>query len=106
MILFCSTTQALCLSLIADLKGGCAEASGLKMHRCVPQAERLARALRRERLRFMQSYNDRLFGGLVVASLAAIVVFRFVLRVAALETAAWVAFAFLQVGWISQGRVE
>lgn len=70
------------------------------MHRCVLQAERLARALRRERLRFMQSYNDRLFGGLVVASLAAIVVFRFVLRVAALETAAWVAFAFLQVGCI------
>ncbi|KAK9834025.1 hypothetical protein WJX81_004222 [Elliptochloris bilobata] len=61
------------------------------------QAERLARALRRERLRFTQSYNDRLFGGLVVASLAAIVVFRFVLRVGALETAAWVAFVFLQV---------
>ena len=61
------------------------------------QAERLARALRRERLRFTQSYNDRLFGGLVVASLAAIVVFRFVLKVGALETAAWVAFAFLQV---------
>jgi len=61
-----------------------------------PQAERLARALRRERLRFTQSYNDRLFGGLVVAALAGIVLFRFVLRVAAAETAAWVAFAFLQ----------
>ena len=65
------------------------------------QAERLARALRRERLRFTQSYNDRLFGGLVVASLAAIVVFRFVLKVGALETAAWVAFAFLQVSLLS-----
>lgn len=65
------------------------------------QAERLARALRRERLRFTQSYNDRLFGGLVVASLAAIVVFRFVLKVGALETAAWVAFAFLQVCLLS-----
>ncbi len=67
----------------------------------MPQAERLARALRRERLRFTQSYNDRLFGGLVVASLAAIVVFRFVLKVGALETAAWIAFAFLQVRLLS-----
>ena len=33
----------------------------------------------------------------MVASLAAIVAFRFVLKVGALETAAWVAFAFLQV---------
>ena len=38
----------------------------------------------------------------MVASLAAIVVFRFVLKVGALETAAWVAFAFLQVCLLSQ----
>ena len=62
------------------------------------QEERLGRAEKRERGRFVRDYNDRLFNGLVIASLAVILLFRFVIRVSLLETLGWVAFAFLQVG--------
>ena len=59
-------------------------------------AERLARARKRESARFVHDYNDRIFNGLVIASLADILVFRFLVRISLLETVGWVAFAFLQ----------
>ncbi|CAL8460728.1 g259 [Coccomyxa elongata] len=59
--------------------------------------ERLARAQKRESARFVHDYNDRIFNGLVIASLADILVFRFLVRISLLETVGWVAFAFLQV---------
>jgi hypothetical protein len=62
------------------------------------QEERLLRAQRRESGRFVRDYNDRIFNGLVIASLADILLFRFLVRVSILETLGWVAFAFLQVG--------
>ncbi len=58
--------------------------------------ERLARAQKRESARFVHDYNDRIFNGLVIASLADILVFRFLVRISLLETVGWVAFAFLQ----------
>ena len=58
----------------------------------------MGRAERRERSRFVHDYNDRLFNGLVIASLAEILLFRFVIRSSLLETLGWLAFAFLQVG--------
>ena len=61
------------------------------------QEERLKRAETRERSRFVRDYNDRLLNGLVIASLAVILLFRFVIRISLLETLGWVAFAFLQV---------
>ncbi|CAK0744999.1 hypothetical protein CVIRNUC_001589 [Coccomyxa viridis] len=61
------------------------------------QQERMGRAERRERSRFVHDYNDRLFNGLVIASLAEILLFRFVIRSSLLETLGWLAFAFLQV---------
>ena len=54
------------------------------------------RAWRREEGRFSADYNSRLFNGLVVISLAVIVVFRFAIRQRALESAGWAAFIFLQ----------
>ena len=74
---------------------------GLRMcvsgRRGAGQEERLGRAEKRERSRFVRDYNDRLFNGLVIASLAVILLFRFVIRISLLETLGWVAFAFLQV---------
>lgn len=61
------------------------------------QEERLQRAQRRETGRFVRDYNDRIFNGLVIISLADILAFRFLLRISALETLGWIAFAFLQV---------
>ncbi|KAK9908714.1 hypothetical protein WJX75_001863 [Coccomyxa subellipsoidea] len=59
--------------------------------------ERLSRAQRRESARFVRDYNDRIFNGLVIACLADILVFRFLVRISLMETVGWVAFAFLQV---------
>lgn len=61
------------------------------------QAERLAKAWRREEARFRRDYNDKLFNGLVVFALADILLFRFVIRVSLAETVGWVGFVFLQV---------
>ena len=66
-------------------------------HTCRPQALRLDRAWERESGRFQHDYNDRLLAGLVGLSLLDILVFRFVVRVALLETLGWLSFAFLQV---------
>ena len=46
----------------------------------------------------MRDYNDRLLNGLVIASLAFILLFRFIIKSSLLETLGWLAFAFLQVG--------
>ncbi len=62
------------------------------------QAERLAKAWHREEMRFRHDYNDKLLSGLMFMSLAAILLFRFVVCVSILETAGWIAFVFLQVG--------
>ncbi|PNW71646.1 hypothetical protein CHLRE_16g663050v5 [Chlamydomonas reinhardtii] len=61
------------------------------------QAERLDKAWARASKAFGKDYNDRLFTGLVVASLAAACVFRFLLRVQLLEGASWAAFLFLEI---------
>ena len=61
------------------------------------QEVRLGRAEKRESGRFVRDYNDRLFNGLVIVSLAQILLFRFVIRISLLETLGWLAFAFLQV---------
>ncbi|PNH07580.1 hypothetical protein TSOC_005957 [Tetrabaena socialis] len=53
-----------------------------------PNAERLERAWARARRAFGHDYNDRLFTGLLVAALAAVVLFRFVIKVQLLEGAA------------------
>ncbi|GIM13741.1 hypothetical protein Vretimale_16806, partial [Volvox reticuliferus] len=62
-----------------------------------PNAERLEKAWSRARKAFGKDYNDRLFTGLLVTSLAAAVVFRFFVRVQLLEMAAWAAFLFLEI---------
>ncbi|KAL4442076.1 hypothetical protein ABPG77_011337 [Micractinium sp. CCAP 211/92] len=59
--------------------------------------DRLAKAWMRESARFERDYNDRLLGGMVMLSLVAILIFRFVVRVQLGETAGWVTFVFLQV---------
>ncbi|KAG2441877.1 hypothetical protein HXX76_003484 [Chlamydomonas incerta] len=61
------------------------------------QTERLDKAWARASKAFGKDYNDRLFTGLVVASLAAACLFRFLLRVQLLEGAAWAAFLFLEI---------
>ena len=66
------------------------------------QAERLAKAWTREEARFRHDYNDKLLSGLIFMSLAAILLFRFVIRVSLLETGGWVAFVFLQVGLVAK----
>jgi hypothetical protein len=60
-------------------------------------AERLTLAWRRARAAFARDYNDRLFTGLIGASLAAVVLFRFVVRVRLAEAAGWAAFLFLEL---------
>ncbi|GAB4814626.1 hypothetical protein N2152v2_001672 [Parachlorella kessleri] len=59
--------------------------------------ERLDRAWRREEARFSSDYNARLHNGLTVAALLAVLVFRFVIKQHAAETAGWLAFVFLQI---------
>jgi len=59
--------------------------------------ERLAKSWDREYYRFSKDYNERLYNGLVLASIALIVVFRFVVKVSLGETVGWIAFLFLQV---------
>ncbi len=59
--------------------------------------ERLGKAWERESSRFNRDYNERLYNGLVLMAVAAIVVFRFVIRWSLGETASWGAFLFLQL---------
>lgn len=60
-------------------------------------AERLQLAWSQARSQFGKDYNDRLFTGLLVAAVAAIVIFRFVIKVALLEAAGWLAVVFLEL---------
>ena len=60
-------------------------------------AARLSRSAARERTAFLQSYNARLLNGLLVASIAGIVIFRFLVRVGLLELASWGLFVILEV---------
>jgi hypothetical protein len=59
--------------------------------------ERLEHAIQRERLRFRKDYNDRLYSGLVVATLAAALLCRFGIKRVVPEMAAWASFIFLEV---------
>lgn len=59
--------------------------------------ERLEKTWEREQSRFLADYNNRLLGGLSGLSFLGILLFRFAVPVRLLETASWVAFAFLQV---------
>uniref|UniRef100_A0A061RA81 Guanylate-binding family protein n=1 Tax=Tetraselmis sp. GSL018 TaxID=582737 RepID=A0A061RA81_9CHLO len=59
-------------------------------------SERLAKARSRARKEFLADYNSRLFQGLLVASLALIGVFRFLLSVPALELCGWALFLGLE----------
>jgi hypothetical protein len=58
---------------------------------------RLDKAADRERARFLADLDDRIFTGVVYASVALIALSRFVVRWAPLELLAWAAFAFLQL---------
>jgi hypothetical protein len=60
-------------------------------------AERLEHAIQREGNRFQRDYNDRLYSGLVIATLAAALICRFALKRVVLEMAAWGSFIFLEV---------
>lgn len=60
-------------------------------------AERMQKAWRREEGRFKRDYNDKIFNGLVILTLADVVIFRFIVRITFVETAGWVGFIFLQV---------
>lgn len=61
------------------------------------QLQRLEHAMERERARFQREYNDRLYSGLVVLTLAMAVLCRFVLKRMLLEFVCWASFLFLEV---------
>lgn len=58
---------------------------------------RLQHAWDRENARFVHDYNDKLYNGLVILSVAVIVIFRFIVRWSLAETGGWIAFIFLQI---------
>lgn len=58
---------------------------------------RADRAVARERVRFKDSYNDRILSGLLVGALAVVAAGRFVLRSTLVEVVGWGCFAFLQL---------
>lgn len=62
--------------------------------------ERLQHAHSRERTRFQQEYNNRLYNGLTMAALGTALLCRFVFKQMILEMVGWVAFVFLEV-WSS-----
>jgi hypothetical protein len=59
--------------------------------------ERLTMAWERAHRQFGTDYNGRLLTGLLVIAVAAIVVFRFLVRARLLEFGGWVALAFLEL---------
>ena len=70
--------------------------------RCVGPArpsheQRLQHAHERERARFQQDYNNRLYNGLVGLALAAAVLCRFIFKAAVPELIGWGVFIFLEV---------
>ena len=60
-------------------------------------AERLAHAWERELTRFNKEFNDKLLNGIVIISIALVVIFRFVIRWGLGETFGWILFIFLQI---------
>lgn len=62
-----------------------------------PNTERLAKAWQRARREFQKGYNDRLYMGLLIVSLAVVVVFRFIIKFQLAEAAGWVSFVVLEV---------
>ena len=54
-------------------------------------------AWKRAHAQFAKDYNDRLFTGLIVSSVAAIIVFRFLVKVQVLEAVGWFCLVFLEV---------
>lgn len=63
----------------------------------ISSEERLQLSWKQSRAQFAKDYNDRLFTGLLICSVAAIVVFRFVVKVAVLEAVGWVSVVFLEL---------
>eukprot|EP00878_Enallax_costatus_P036433 GHUV01040915.1.p1 GENE.GHUV01040915.1~~GHUV01040915.1.p1 ORF type:complete len:206 (+),score=52.28 GHUV01040915.1:343-960(+) len=59
--------------------------------------ERLQLSWKQAHSQFVKDYNDRLFTGLLICSVAAIVIFRFVVKVALLEAVGWVSVVFLEL---------
>lgn len=59
--------------------------------------ERLKLSWQQARGQFAKDYNDRLLTGLLLSAVGAIVVFRFLIKIAILEAASWVAVLFLEV---------
>jgi hypothetical protein len=59
-------------------------------------AERLHHARARERARFQQDYNTRLYNGLTLLALALALVCRFAIKQVVLEMLGWAAFVFLE----------
>lgn len=60
-------------------------------------ATRLSRSAARERAAFLSEYNRRLLNGLLVASVAGIVIFRFLVKAGLLELLSWALFVLLEV---------
>lgn len=79
--------------------------------RCVGPARasaeaRLAHAHERERARFQQDYNNRLYNGLVGLALAAAVLCRFIFKAAVPELIGWGVFIFLEVRRLPPSRTS
>ncbi|CAD7701518.1 unnamed protein product [Ostreobium quekettii] len=70
--------------------------AGCKGPALAKQKARLQAAWKRELGRFEKDYNDRLYLGMVIVSLAGIVAFRFIFKVQAMEGVCWVLFVFLE----------
>lgn len=64
------------------------------------QWERLQHAHTRERARFQQEYNNRLYNGLTMAALGTALLCRFVFKQTIAELGGWAAFVFLEVRYI------
>lgn len=69
------------------------------------QWERLQHAHARERARFQQEYNNRLYNGLTIAALGTALLCRFVFKQMIPEMAGWLAFVFLEVCLISDTAI-
>ena len=59
--------------------------------------ERMTKTWEREYARFNKDYNEKLYNGLVIVSLAMILVCRFVITAALGESVGWIVFIFLQL---------
>jgi hypothetical protein len=69
------------------------------------QWERLQHAHTRERARFLQDYNNRLYNGLTMLALGTALICRFVLKQVIPEMMGWLTFVFLEVCHICPASV-